>query len=208
MGVQNTGNLLTGPNFGTPVVVNGQTTSLATGSLTTLARADHVHTVSNVPVLLASTTLTSTATSVTVSSIPSGYTHLRIVAMVSVTATGFSNGTLVAQFNGDTGSNYLSGNLGNVFASQGLLLGWTAGASNFVGANMPSDNLISDYSSSTKRKYHSGFAMGNTSTTANSMSQGWYTGYWNSTAAITSISFKDYSGYTFAIGSKFSVIGF
>ena len=180
MGVQNTGDLQTRRNF----------------------------TLSTVPVLLASTTLTSTAASVTVSSIPSGYTHLRIVAMVSVTATGFSNGTLVAQFNGDTGSNYLSGNLGNVFASQGLLLGWTAGASNFVQANMPSDNLISDYSSSTKRKYHSGFAMGNSSTTANSMSQGWYTGYWNSTAAITSISFKDYSGYTFAIGSKFSVIGF
>jgi len=76
MAVSKTGDLNTTANdFGTPVVVNGQTTSLATGSLTTLARADHVHTMSNVPVLLASSTLGSAAASITFSSIPQGYPH-------------------------------------------------------------------------------------------------------------------------------------
>jgi hypothetical protein len=192
--------------FGTPGAVTGGATA-ASGSATTLARSDHVHSTASMPVLLASTTLTSAAASVTVSSIPSGYTHLRIVAMPSTTQTGVANGTVVVQFNGDTGNNYYSANLG-AYTTVGLLLGWVSGASNFIIANMTCDQVLADYGSSTGRKYHSGLGVGNTSTSAVSMGAGWYYGFWNSTAAITSIVFKEYSGYTFAIGSKFAVIGF
>lgn len=56
-------------------------------------------------VAIATTTLGSAASSITFSSIPSTYTDLRVVLVVTAAAGG---GYLTAQFNSDTGTNYSS----------------------------------------------------------------------------------------------------
>ena len=57
---------------------------------------------------LATTTLGSSASSVTFGSIPQGYRDLMLVISGTVTS---SNITLAIRFNGDTGSNYFSVNM-------------------------------------------------------------------------------------------------
>ena len=203
MGVKNTGNLLTGPNFGTPVVVNGQTTSLATGSLTTLARADHVHTVSNVPVLLASTTLASAAASITFSSIPQTYAKISVMGGAITNYTGGAYEWLVWKFNNDTGSNYVT--TGGTFTN--LYQSYAASNSNFSGL-MPSIFVhdIINYASTTYHKAMVAFASVPISSTATGYGIG--SSAWKQTAAITSITITlEHSG-NFQAGTSVQLYGY
>ena len=195
-----------GTSFGVPVVVNGQTTALATGSLNTSARADHVHTVSNVPVLLASTSVTNaTTTSITFNSIPQTYTTLMIYILGYVTSGTDDNSACDLQFNGDTGANYASVTWsgGNTAVLAGLLHGPTNWASTIPAANTVT---IHQYRAAFY-KYVMAQIMYNSSTTAQnptgSLNVG---GWWKNTAAITSVTVKTRGAY-YNNGALFSLVG-
>ena len=192
--------------FGTPIVVNGQTTSLATGSLTTLARADHVHTVSNVMVLIGSVSVSTRTASFTLSSIPQTYKGLYIYAAIMGVSSGNSTNALSAQFNGDTGANYYSGNTSSFRTD--AYLGLCALTGNFVNANAMITNNIADYASTTQKKMTYGFGPYNGSTSANLLGTAAYYNYWNNTAAITSIKFFITDGYDFEVGSHIRLFGY
>lgn len=150
------------------------------------------------------------ASSVTFSSIPSGYTHLqvRIIAR-STLATTQDNAFF--RFNSDTGSNYAfhyiygTGSIAAAGASTGAtgnLLDGEPGASIASGIFATSIVDILDYASTTKLK---------TSRILN----GWdsngngnialHSGLWQNTAAINSITF--YTGSNFAQYSSFALYG-
>ena len=205
MSVQNTGDLLTGPNFGTPIVVNGQTTALATGSLTTLARADHVHTVSNVPVLLASTTLASDAASYTFSGIPQTYTHLRLLASVRV-ATVNTTAYFRINYNNNSSSTYYSNAVaGSTTETRTALI--SGGGQYFANLFSSLDIVIADYASSTKGKSETCVFMLYQGTAAPGLLDGTtWSNYWNNTSAITSLVLSTSNG-TIAAGSKFRLYG-
>ena len=187
--------------FGTPVVVNGQTTALATGSLTTLARADHVHTMSNAWVRIASVTTASSATSITFSSIPQTYNFLRLM-LHARSQSVYSLTAGVLRFNGDTGSNYYSADLGT--ASQTYIRGALFSGPATYDANIASvsEVCIAGYSSTlfTKPCNIQWGAQNNTSATASFAYASFY-GIWRSTAAITSITMTMDSAEAFANGT-------
>jgi hypothetical protein len=191
--------------FGTPVVVNGQTTALATGSLTTLARADHVHTLSNVPVLLASTTLGTATVSYTFSSLPTSYTHLRLVGQARCTYAGVQV-NFGLQFNGDTGSNYWHNNDPSSAKTQ-LIVAILEGETNFFTTSFGSfDVVITRYQSATYKSARGSFLF-NSSTTAGNPVEAGYAGYWINTAAITSVTCAFASGLSMKAGSQLSLYG-
>ena len=208
MGVQNTGNLLTGPNFGTPVVVNGQTTSLATGSLTTLARADHVHTVSNVPVLLASTTLGSDAASYTFSNFSASYKHLMILFMARSSATAGAYDTLAYQFNGDTAANYRS--IANTTATSHASVAIIPNATTFFptqpGIGRTTIFYYNDTTSGWQKRTFTD-TDSDIGTSATSPFTTVWGGTWTTTnTAITSVLIKTSNG-NFKAGSRFDLYG-
>jgi hypothetical protein len=93
--------------FGTPGAVTGGATA-ASGSATTLARSDHVHSTASMPVLLASTTVSSAVSSVTFSSIPQTYSHLWLLTRGRCSFASTVD-YIVCLFNGDaiwSNSNY------------------------------------------------------------------------------------------------------
>lgn len=187
--------------FGTPVVVNGQTTALATGSLTTLARADHVHTVSNVWVRIGSVTTASSATSITFSSIPQTYTFLRLM-LYARTQSVFPLTSGMLRFNGDTSSNYYSSDLGT--ASQTYMRGAVFSGPATYDANIASISYVTmaGYSSTvwTKPCLGTWAAQNNTTATPSYVYSGFY-GVWRSTAAVTSITMTMDSAEAFANGT-------
>ena len=187
--------------FGTPVVVDGQTTTLATGSLTTLARADHVHTVTNAWVRIGLVTTASSATSIAFSSIPQSYKFLRLL-LYARTQSVYSLTAGVLRFNGDTGSNYYSGDLGT--ASQTYIRGALFSGPATYDANIASisDVLIAGYSSTlyTKPVYAHWGAQNNTTSTASFAYASFYA-IWRSTAAISSVTITMDSAEAFANGT-------
>jgi len=187
--------------FGTPVVVDGQTTSLATGSLTTLARADHVHTVTNAWVRIGLVTTASSATSIAFSSIPQSYKFLRLL-LYARSQSVYSLTAGVLRFNGDTGSNYYSGDLGT--ASQTYIRGALFSGPATYDANIASiaDVLIAGYSSTlyTKPVYAHWGAQNNVTSTASFAYASFYA-IWRSTAAISSVTITMDSAEAFANGT-------
>lgn len=164
--------------------------------------------------LLSTTILTSTASSVTFSSIDSSYKHLQLRVSARDTYASLSvNAGLMLTFNSDSGSNYaghkLQGNGSSLSASAETSYTFirihdcvpTGGNnSNVFGAAVID---ILDYVNTNKYKtarYNSGgFSANEKSMVAGS-------GLWQSTSAITSITVAD-DNDTFAIGSRFSLYG-
>jgi len=161
---------------------------------------------------IATTTLSSTASSVTFSSIPSTYTHLQIRFIARCTATQVSK-NITTQINGDTGSNYsrhyLSGN-GSAASSgadtsatviYGGLATGTGGASNVFGVNVFD---ILDYTNTNKYKTFrilSGYD-------DNTQGQAYYnSGLWLNTSAITSITLATEGSFNFSQYSSFALYG-
>lgn len=149
---------------------------------------------------IATTTLSTTATSVTFSSIPGTYTDLVIASAIISNST--SNDTKV-QFNNDTNSNYsMTRMYGEASAASDRS---TNATSMHLGRNSttatPNIFHIMNYSNTTTYKTalgRSGFATG--IVLAN-------VGLWRSTSAITSVTILITGGDTFSANSTFTIYG-
>lgn len=209
-----------------PVNLDASITSLSAGSLTTVARADHVHTVSNIVtsivagtgitvsgatgavtvtsptamVLLGSTTLSSAAATISVSGIPSNYTDL-IWVLSNARVSGAVTETLFCRLNGDTGSNYTVG----TSTIQNYISSFNTSSST---ANSPytwASQRIVSYSdtSSYKMSIYTTYAyQGSANISGATISPG----LWRSTSVVTSVSLTA-ALTSLASGTKLSVYG-
>ena len=160
--------------------------------------------------LISTQVLTSSAASVTFSSIPATYKHLQI-RMVTKTGAAFTDQWAFMQMNSDTGSNYayhrIQGNGGSVFSNSGtsrtnmiVSLQSTSRDSN-LGWSVAIADLL-DYSSASKN------------TTMRSLTGmvdaanliGLYSGLWMNTATVSSLNLFPESG-SWLTGSRFSLYG-
>jgi len=161
---------------------------------------------------------TTSPSSITFSSIPSGYSSLQIRAMVKDTYTTTA-GTYEynMQFNGDTATNYswhwLYGNgtsaLATGAATQSNIDVIGSGlSSNAALANMYGVSIVDiiDYTSTSKYKTVRAFAGDNANSTSTNYNVDLVSGSWRSTAAITSITLTA-GGTAFATGSTFALYG-
>lgn len=162
------------------------------------------------------TTLGSNTASVTFSSIPSTYTHLELLVQARSTHTQPADFVLV-RYNGDTtAGNYAYASLwvngttiGNNNTSSSSFTGFSAisgdgNTSNIFGI---SRFIIPEYKNTSVQK--TGFASGNSASGSNTFAGITLNGlFWNSTAAISSITLSLNSGTNFITGSTFSLYGF
>jgi hypothetical protein len=153
---------------------------------------------------IATNTLGSATATVTVSSIPSTYTDLILVAVFGNSAN--SNKDIRWTFNGDTATNYSNTFLYGTGTSAASARDSSATANRISGSsnNTPVSPIvlqINNYVNSTTYK---------TSLCRNAASA-WNTtasvGLWRNTAAITSISLTNESAANFVIGSTFTLYG-
>ena len=164
--------------------------------------------------LLETTTLTSSASSVTFSGLDaySDYKHLQIRYIVRNASTGFYR-DIRFTLNGDTGANYsshkLTGN-GSTIASSAL-----TSRNQIDGGVIPDNNLVAnsfaagifdllDFANDSKAKT-SRMLMGFTDTTYPHIQL--TSGRWGSTAAVTSINILNDGSQNFITGSRFSLYG-
>ena len=160
--------------------------------------------------LIESQVLASTATSVTFSSIPQTYKHLQ-VRFTSRFTDAYTGSNFSFRVNGDTGANYASHRIVNqsasIFADNlsatstpylGFMPGGNATANTFNGGIID----LLDYTSTVKTKTFRAFIG---SQSFDRMSIG--SGLWNSTSAVTSLTLREPSGLTLAIGCRFSLYG-
>jgi hypothetical protein len=158
--------------------------------------------------------LTATTASITFSNIPQTYTHLQIRGVHRSTDSGASDVTLVAQFNGDTGSNYSyhrlygygsSASADAATSSSSLAIGNVATDGNTATVYTASISDILDYTSSVKHKTTkslSGFD-NNSNGSVHVGSGSWRA---SSITGITSILVKT-SGSSFTAGTTISLYG-
>ena len=158
---------------------------------------------------IATTTLGSTSASVTLSSIPSTYTHLQIRVLGSMSASGSDD--LCLRFNSDTGSNYATHYLvGN--GSTASAGSYTSATFTRAGANsMPTATNtygvaiidLLDYANTSKYKTMRALT-GNDTNGAGYVALG--SGLWQSTSAINSITLYPFAS-TFTANSQFALYG-
>lgn len=153
---------------------------------------------------IATTTLGSTASTVTFSSIPSTYTDL---VLVCNPITNVTTGQLTIRLNGDTGTNYsrliLWGNGSaagsNAYANEAYAYSgyyttlWTHTTTNIFNIN--------NYSSTTTNKVILGRSNNTSEAVINSAN------LWRSTAAINSIQIGISVAGTYSVGSTFTLYG-
>jgi hypothetical protein len=163
----------------------------------------------NTYTLIASNTLSSSAATVTFSSIPGTYTDLVLRISTRVDFATLDSNVLI-RFNGDTASNYsttwLYGNGANAFSGR---LGTTRiiGASMTEGTSATSNTFaiaeiyIPSYTASQHKQIGMDSATENNATTAYRAVDA---ALWRSTAAITSI---ELDGSNFVSGSSFFLYG-
>jgi len=165
-------------------------------------------------VVIASQTLSSTASSITFSSIPATYTDLRIVFTGLLTTAGTGD-TLAMRFNSDAGANYsrtfIQGDGSAAISSRataqeyGLIAGQIANFNpSFAGVD------IFSYAGTTFKTFLSQSA--DVGTSGGSGQYGDVTSFvnlWRSTAAITSVQIAPRYGSsgTFAIGTTATLYG-
>ena len=160
----------------------------------------------NTYVALATQTLSSSATSVTFSSISNGYTDLILVAN-TIVPTGNTFPECSLRFNSDTGSNYSSTYLLGLSSSaiSGRASNITYADCGYLSANSGNPNTriinIMNYSNTTTNKT---VLVRGSSVNGNQVIS--YANLWRNTAAITSIDVFTQSG-TYAAGSTFSLYG-
>ena len=170
--------------------------------------------------LISSQVLAAAASSVTFSSIPGTYNHLKLVILARSTAAANNDAAMLMQFNGDTTSNYDNAEFGNSNTSVGASLSnrvaYYIGA---AGSGIPANTMAAGvfaaieiiiplYSGTTLEKTakaNGAWAGYQTSSTAGGAFLG--SCVWKNTAAITSIVFSPFTGPNFAIGSAFYLYG-
>jgi hypothetical protein len=159
----------------------------------------------NTYVALQKTTLTSAASSVTLSSIPQGYTDLIIVC--NVTAVSSTTGTSI-QFNADTGSNYSqtwmrgsgsAASSGRDISQTIINLNYYGDASTTAGAQTIVTSVMNYSNTTTNKTLISRGGNAESSTSA-------IVGLWRNTSAITRIDLKA-TATNFASGSTFTLYG-
>jgi hypothetical protein len=153
--------------------------------------------------MISTTTLGTAVNSVTIGSIPSTYTDLRLIYnAINIT----SQDSVLITFNGDTSSNYSSTILGGNGSAAGSerrsSVPYIIVTNNYV--TLVNGNGLFDfmnYSNSTTNKtvlMRSGNAADSTVASV---------GLWRSTSAITSINLRNGGAFTFGIGSMFTLYG-
>lgn len=158
---------------------------------------------------IATTTLGTTASSITISSIPSTYTHLQIRVLGSMSASGADD--LCLRFNSDTGSNYathyLGGNGTSAFSGA-----YTSATFTRAGANaMPTATNtygvaiidLLDYANTSKYKTMRALT-GNDTNGAGYVALG--SGLWQSTSAINSVTLYPFAS-TFTANTQVALYG-
>lgn len=160
---------------------------------------------------IATQTLTTSAASVTFSSISGSYTDLVLVANAQTTAAGTSGSPqgMVMTYNSDTGANYSITSLyANTTAGTGLSYRWSSQNNARVGAITQTSSGFNALTIINIMNY------ANTTTYKTSISRSGYEGQygteadvqlWRSTAAITSVTLS--SDYSFKTGSTFTLYG-
>ena len=161
-----------------------------------------------------SSTLSSPASTITISSIPNT-AHIIEIQFSGLMVSGASLSNLKLQFNGDTGSNYgFQGTKALVGSSFNLNSSGQTGLSvidnlGSVGGPVPIDVAtvtVPNYAGTTLPKGVTSLGFGSQSN-ANSFMASDMSGYWNSTAAINSITFSNNASNNFAIGTSVTVFG-
>ena len=156
----------------------------------------------NTYVALATQTLSSSAASVTFSSISGAYTDLIMICTGSVVSGGWVGLTL--NFNGDTGSNYSSTSISGNGSTASSIREATAVYMNLgaIDSTVQTNNIfhIMNYANTTT--YKTGLSRGNNSV-ANVRP---VVGLWRSTAAITSIVIS-HPSISIATGATFTLYG-
>jgi hypothetical protein len=162
---------------------------------------------------IASNDLTATASSVTFSSIPSGYTDLKVV--ISPRANG-SRGedALLIRFNSDsTSGNYsikwLRGNGSSATSGDGVgyaggYLGEFNGGTSTANTFTSQEIYIPNYTGGTQKSFSSDMGQEANQTLAYAHLTA---GLWTGTAAITSITFIDHNSNSFVANSTFTLYG-
>jgi hypothetical protein len=155
---------------------------------------------------LATTTLGSATNTITFSSIPSGYTDLRVV--LNTTYSGATNDYAYTRFNGDSGANY---SYTTLYAYNGSA--YTEGYPNttsFSGkSNGPQTNpqvYIYDIFSYTGSTYKTSLYTQSSDLNGSTSIVGNFVSLWRNTSAITSISFTTQTG-NFAAGTTATLWG-
>jgi hypothetical protein len=152
---------------------------------------------------IATTTLGSTAASVTLSSIPATYTDLVYV----FNGAGSTAANVFIEFNGDTGSNYSMTTMSTDgitpyafrFATQSSLQLTYQGYLTTAFSSLEIIDIMNYSNTTTYKAILNRYNNGNTGTDAQ-------VGQWRSTTAINSILIKPGSG-TFSVGSTFTLYG-
>lgn len=158
---------------------------------------------------ISSQTLSSAASSITFSSIPSTWTDLRLIFVGKSTNTGTGSDALIMRYNSDTANNYSYTHLrgdgtsvsANTYSNQTSLYGGEFSLGGSPGPSMTSFDIFS-YSGNT---YKSCLI----TNASNRNGAGWvynFVGLWRSTSAITSITLSSVN-YTMAIGTTATLYG-
>jgi hypothetical protein len=156
--------------------------------------------------LISTQVLGSNTSTITISSIPSTFTHLQL----RIAMRDNAGGTVpVMRFNGDTGANYSWHTLGSNGSATNLSVGASQTSIRLTIAHwgtsgtFPTAQIIDlmEYKSADTFKTARIFS-GQAGSSANELSL--MSGNWRSTSAITSITL---TGMTFATGSRFSIYG-
>jgi len=166
---------------------------------------------------IASNTLTSTASSVTFTSIPSTYKHLEIRGVARHDYSAW-NQPIFVTVNSDTATNYGSQGFINNYNGLGFVAYYDNAAPCYyaqrsAGASSPSNYFgginfsIIDYAKTNKSKIflsEMGGALSGTS--SNNWAVSMAGGHWRNTNAITSITLSTQNG-SFVAGTRFSLYG-
>jgi len=166
---------------------------------------------------IATATGTGSSATISVSSIPSTYASLQVRATFKATGTGFYVDDLLLRFNSDTGSNYTKHSLqGN--GSTATAVGTASTTSIDCGRILSSDAALAnmtttviidihDYASTTKYKTVRIFSgdEGNISNTSFRVFLA--SGLWQSTSAITSLTFSTDAALNFTSATQVALYG-
>ena len=164
--------------------------------------------------VISTTTTASSAASVTISSIPGTYRHLKLRVFGRSNLAGADNDTILLQFNGDTASNYTWNRDGAADAGSAFTSGSTS-ATAITAAYIPAatstagfagimEMLIPFYTNTTFKKTGWGGNTGKGGGGVYQMNIGWS---WASTSAITSILVDLPGSNTFVDGTIVELIG-
>ena len=163
---------------------------------------------------LMTTTLSGNATSITFNNIPQNYDHLQIRTVARTDRAADTQDAINMRFNSDTGSNYswhyLSGNGSSVSSgassSASFIFNCVIGTAASSTAGMFGVSVIDilDYSNTNKHKTSRVFT-GNDAN-GNGLCQ-MYSGNWQNTSAITSITFIPNVGTNIVQYSTFALYG-